>query len=97
MQALKKQNADWMRDTVITPYAGHIQTFIGALTHHHHILMDDRKDKMDINTCPVGRFLVERGLQNTDAYRWHAEFHSGDNEAGKLLLDWLVEQVKEAG
>ena len=88
--------ADWMCNTAIVPYAGHIHTLIGALAYQHHIFMDDRQEETDIKTCPVECFLVEHNLQETNAYRWHTESHAGNNESGKLLLDWLVKHVKEA-
>lgn len=54
---------------------------------------------MSTTHCPLHRFLIERGLADSDAAKWHAELHnqlSDADGASRRLTRWLADRVADS-
>ncbi len=77
-----------------------ITTFAGALSRHwawQHMHATALTKYVD---CPITTFLGSLGLNDTEPGQWHRCVHAGGEEGqvcSDLLLDWLVEKVREEG
>ncbi len=94
-----EQIFDWNRTFKLPLQPDHIQTYLGALTYHWTYLHDDAKTcdhPTPLSQCPVTRFLADRGLQDSEAARWHTHIHTGTDvqEPYRRLTDWLIERVQ---
>lgn len=90
------QLADWA-DSFSPPIEhGAIRSYLGALAHHWLCVRSLMQSAIDLEACPVTRFLRDMGLAESEAARWHAQVHAGHGggEAGVQLTAWLIEQVQ---
>ncbi len=73
----------------IEPGVAH--TYIGAMAHHwkygHALPLWD---------CPMTRFLAEKGLEASDAARWHAQAHASGSGAtsSEALTSWFLARMR---
>lgn len=89
--------AGWSRDYDVPLHDHTIGTYLGALTYHwwymHHLTRLHPTSEAD---CPLRAFLIDQGLEGTEAWQWHAEIHAkhSNTKATQKLMAWLVDQVQ---
>ena len=77
-----------------------ITTFAGALSRHWAWQHTHATALTKYVDCPITTFLGSLGLNDTEPGQWHRCVHAGGEEGqvcSDLLLDWLVEKVREEG
>ncbi len=76
---------------------GRIRHFLGALAYHWQYMHGAQHPHPSaVESCPLTKFLAERGLGKPEAANWHAQVHADVNaaEASAQLLRWLVAEVR---
>ncbi len=75
-----------------------IKNYLGALAWHWAVRHGMTQGKKSIlKLCPMTRFLLAQQPVDDEAVRWHAAMHGKNDsfeEAGRNLMNWLVEKVR---
>lgn len=85
---------DWIGSFHMPINSSSVGTELGALAYHWRYTEHDAPlHPMPVDRCPLHHFLVERGLGDTEAARWHETLHSGGpdaREASRNFTRWLA-------
>ena len=87
----------WLQTFQLPAQYGEIHTFLGALAYHWKTSKKRRSQvHLDIEKCPLTRFLEEKGLGDSEQANWHQMIHDGyeTRVMSQKLTNWLVEQVQ---
>lgn len=92
-----EQIVAWSRAHTLPIYTGTIRTYLGALAFHWRFMHSaPTRSPVCVSACALHQFLADRNLLHSDAARWHAQVHSGDDAkaASRRLIDWLSNEVR---
>ncbi|MHA7263575.1 putative bifunctional diguanylate cyclase/phosphodiesterase [Arthrobacter sp. TMN-37] len=91
--------AAWAGQFRLPKRGGPLRTSLGALAYHWQFARLGSPHPRALAECPLSKFLSDHG-GSTDAARWHVQQHdprAPHAGAGRLLVDWLVRQIRETG
>lgn len=90
---------EWQQRFDLPMVPGAINTWLGALAYHWKQLHSGNGGHpTDLEHCPLTRFLIDRGLQDSDLAHWHARVHNDASRdaVGRRLLEGLVALLRNA-
>ncbi len=88
--------AEWVEHFRLPAPNGSLRTCLGALAYHWQFARLGSPHPRALAECPLSRFLASYG-SSADVGRWHIQQHdprAAHAGAGRLLVDWLVRQIR---
>jgi diguanylate cyclase (GGDEF)-like protein/PAS domain S-box-containing protein len=88
----------WVDEFELPVRVDQLRTCLGALAYHWRFARLGSPHPRALAECPLTIFLA-RSSSGSDVDRWHAQQHdpkSAHAGAGRLLVDWLVRQIRMA-
>lgn len=87
----------WLKTFSISLENGRLHTFLGALAYHWwHSNHEGHTHPLNAPTCPLTRFLEEKGYGGSKVAAWHQTIHAEpqNQEAFSRLYEFLVDKVR---
>ncbi len=92
----------WLRKRTDSPMDGQsIHTDLGALAYHWSFMHKGQPHMpADPSHCPITTFLIEQGLEGSEAARWHERLHRTREgaeaaETSAQFTRWLVSRIQQ--
>ncbi len=93
---------DWVLAWGLDPVSSRLQTWMGAFAYQWNVTRAAplRNPALELSTCPMGDFLREHGLEDSEAMGWlkasHMETGAKKAAAAEALLMWLAGKVRKS-
>ncbi|MHA7154698.1 putative bifunctional diguanylate cyclase/phosphodiesterase [Arthrobacter sp. TMN-50] len=91
--------AGWAKRFVLDVHPARPRTYLGGLAYHWQFARLGAPHPRPLGECPLTGLLDDSPAVD-DVMRWHAQQHDPDAShpaAGRLLVDWLVQQIRRQG
>ena len=91
--------AGWARNFTLDVQPNAPRTYLGGLAYHWQFARLGAPHPRPLAACPLTG-LLDDSPASEDVMRWHALQHDPDAthpSAGRLLVDWLVQQIRRKG
>lgn len=91
----------WVLSWGLDPVSSRLQTWMGAFAYQWNATRETplRNPALELSTCPLGDFLREHGLENSEPMEWlqasRAETGAKRAAAAEALLMWLAGKVRK--
>lgn len=88
---------NWAKTFSLPSESNKITTALGALTYHWKTMRQGHTHPCSLDECPLTQFLVEQGLETSEAAQFHIQIHtlSDQKSASQELLEALTAMVLE--
>ncbi len=94
----KEQVMEWKSTFSLTTLSKNIiYTTLGALAYLIRSVRNSRSHMPSEGECPITKFFVKRGWNDTEGMALHHQIHEGVTDSGtyKQLLDWVENQIRK--
>ncbi len=91
-----EQVKEWKRTFSFSLSGDEIHSTLGALAYLIKSRRNTRNFMPSEEDCPITKFFLRRGWNDSDGMSLHHQIHEGvnDHETFKQLLDWVEDQIK---